>query len=66
MTRTKFKDLLSDLGMTQKGFSELVGYSYQAVKQWKDGEFPKWVPMMLDYLQMIKQNSNLAQKYNFC
>jgi len=66
MTRTQFKDLLSDLDMTQKGFSELIGYNYQTIKQWRDEEFPKWVPMMLDYLKMIKQNSNLAQKYNFC
>lgn len=66
MTRNIFKNRLDDLGLTQKEFAEVVGYSYQTIKQWKDNTIPQWVPMVLDYLAMIKQNTVLAQKYNFC
>ncbi len=66
MTRNIFKNRLDDLGLTQKEFAEIVGYSYQTIKQWKDNTIPPWVPMVLDYLVIIKHNTILAQKYNFC
>ncbi len=66
MTRNIFKNRLDDLGLTQKEFAEIVGYSYQTIKQWKDNTIPQWVPMVLDYLVIIKHNTILAQKYNFC
>jgi len=66
MTRKIFKKKLEELNLSQKDFAEVVGYSYQTIKQWKDGSIPQWVPMVLDYLKMIKHNTVLAQKYNFC
>jgi DNA-binding XRE family transcriptional regulator len=66
MTKEKFIERLDDLEMTQKEFALIIGYSYQSVKQWKDGTIPKWVHIVLEYLETIQQNTSLSKKYNFC
>lgn len=63
MDRTELTKRIKSVGLTQKDFAELIGYSYQAVKQWKDGRIPKWVPMLLDHLELIRHNEHLARQY---
>ncbi len=66
MTREKFIKKLDNLGMTQKEFALIIGYSYQSVKQWKDGAIPKWVIIVIEHLEIVKKNTSLSKMYNFC
>lgn len=66
MTREKFIKKLDNLGMTQKEFALIIGYSYQSVKQWKDGTIPKWVIIVIEHLEIVKKNTSLSKMYNFC
>jgi hypothetical protein len=65
MTRQSFLEKLEELDLTQKQFASLIGYSYQAIKQWKDQTIPLWVPLILDHFEILKNNVNLAKKYGF-
>lgn len=55
---------LSDMGMKQEDFAELIGYSTHAFKKWKKGKIPKWLPFVIAYLESIKENEKLAQELN--
>ncbi len=66
MNRKELIQRLKLLGLNQREFAELIGYSYQTVKQWQDKKIPKWVPMLLDHLETIQQNKLLAEKYGLC
>jgi len=63
MYRKELIDRLEALGLNQKEFAELLGYSYQTVKQWKDKKIPKWVPILLEHFEGIQHNRELAEKY---
>ena len=63
MDRKELTRRLEKIGLNQKEFAELVGYSHQTIKQWKDEKIPKWVPILLDYFENIRQNELLAKKY---
>ena len=63
MTKCELIKRLNYLGMSQKDFAEYIGYSYQAVKQWKDGKIPLWVSLVLDHFELIKNNKKLARRY---
>lgn len=64
LKRKEFLERLDLLEMKQKEFALFVAYSYQTIKQWKDNTIPNWVPILLDYLEMLQKNSALAKKYN--
>ncbi len=55
MNRNEFKKKLRNLKLSQKKFSELMGYSYSAVKGWDIT--PCWVEYVLGYLE-ISQHIN--------
>ncbi|MCF6340342.1 MAG: hypothetical protein L3J10_06305 [Sulfurimonas sp.] len=63
MNRKLFLEKLEKLDLNQKEFSLLIGYSYQAVKQWKDTTIPKWLPLIMDHLEILKNNASLAKEY---
>lgn len=63
MTRKLFLEKLEKLDMNQREFALLIGYSYQAVKQWKDTTIPTWLPLIMDHLEILKNNASLASKY---
>ncbi len=65
MTREVFIEKLEALELTQKEFASLIGYSYQAVKQWRDQTIPPWVPLVLDHFEILRNNVRLAKKYGF-
>jgi len=63
MTKKELIQRLKILGISQKDFAEYIGYSHQAVKQWKDGKIPLWVSLVLDHFEIIRDNKKLARKY---
>ena len=63
MTRELFLERLENLDLNQKEFASLIGYSYQAVKQWRDETLPKWLPLIIDHLEILKNNVSLAKEY---
>lgn len=51
------KDLTRELrkiGMTNRDFMTLVGYSPNTIKTWKEGKVPVWVTYVVRYLQQTK------------
>lgn len=52
---------LNALGMTNKQFGELIGYSTHAFKKWQD-ETPKWVTFVIAYLETIKKDEMIASE----
>ena len=59
MNKQLFKEKLKDIGLTQKKFAQLVGYSYSAVKGWK--EIPKWVDVILTYMELVNKMSFIGE-----
>ena len=53
MTKTKFKEKLEQLKMSQKSFADFAGCSYQTVKQWREDNVPNWVPIVVEYLEVL-------------
>ena len=53
MKKKEFNEKLSRINLTQKDFAQMVGYSYQAVKQWKDDKIPKWAGIVLEYFEEL-------------
>lgn len=58
MNRKEFKKKLSNLKLTQKKFSELMGYSYSTVKGWD--VTPNWVEYVLGYLEISQHISDIG------
>jgi len=63
MTKEKFNEKLKKLGLTQKDFAKIVGYSHQAIKQWQSGKIPRWVEIMLEYFEELYVSSEKFEKY---
>ena len=53
MTKKQFIKKLDEYTMSYSEFSKLIGYHYQTVKQWKDGDIPYFVEIVFEYLDMI-------------
>lgn len=64
MKKEEFKKRLDGICMSQKEFSDVIGYSYQAIKQWKDGKIPKWAEIVMDHLEDIQNCKLRHEKYN--
>ena len=43
MDNEGFKKILSEVGMTKKGFAEKVGLAYQTVAGWTNQGYPVWI-----------------------
>jgi transcriptional regulator with XRE-family HTH domain len=56
MDRKEFVSRLRKIGISQKEFAKITGYSYQTVKQWN--EFYPWIDHFLDYLELLKKDSD--------
>lgn len=55
-----FLEKKDKLNLTIKDFAEIVGYSSSSIKKWKNkDETPKWVDIVISYLEM----NNEMQKY---
>jgi hypothetical protein len=50
MDHKEFKDKLKEIGISQKGFAQMVGYGYSTVKEWEN--VPKWVVLALGYIEI--------------
>ena len=53
---------LRKIGMTQKEFVELMGYTTHAVKKWKNNNVPLWVSYVVEYLRIIKEFEQKSQE----
>lgn len=63
MNKAQLNQRLEDLKLTQKEFASIIGYSHQSVKQWKDGTIPKWVGLVLNYLDGFNRNEEQFKRY---
>ena len=63
MLRKELIANLKRLGLSQKDFADMIGYSHQTVKQWEDGKIPKWVKIILDYFDQLQKDKKLAEEY---
>lgn len=52
---------LKALGLTNRQFADLIGYSTHAFKKWQD-ETPKWVTFVIAYLEAIKKDEKIASE----
>lgn len=63
MGKEIFKSRLKSINMSQKEFAEAIGYSYQAIKQWKDEKIPKWAWMVINHLEDMKKCQLRQEEY---
>ncbi len=61
----KFKEKLKKLNITQKKFAEIIEYNDSTIRKWsKKGEVPKFVEIILEYFEELKEKNEIAKKYN--
>jgi len=53
---------LQKIGITNREFMQLMGYSPNTVKKWKEGKVPVWVTYVVRYLQLTASCSQEVQK----
>ena len=62
MDNVRFKEILSEVGITKKGFAEKVGLAYQTVAGWTNQGYPLWIDsytsMMIDLHRCVSCDSN--------
>ena len=57
-----FEDRLKKLKIDEAHFAQLLGYSSDAIRKWKDkGKVPRWVKYPLAYFGMIRDSENAAR-----
>lgn len=49
--------------LSQKEFSQIVGYSYQGIKQWKDDSIPRWAWIVLNHLEDMQRCRQREKEY---
>lgn len=62
MTKTELKEKLKQLDLSQKEFAQFVGCSHQTVKQWKEHKVPKWVSIVIEYIEMLQAAKKIICK----
>ena len=62
MDNDRFKEILSEVGMTKKSFAKKVGLAYQTVAGWTNQGYPLWIDsymlMMINLHECVSCDSN--------
>jgi len=63
MKKKDFNERINNLNLNQKDFAEMIGYSHQSIKQWKDNKIPKWVSIVLEHFEELNVKKEKYNKY---
>ena len=58
MTFDNFLERKKKLNITYPKLAEHIGYTPDAIKKWKHGQVPKWVNIVLNYLELEQKIKN--------
>lgn len=68
MDNEGFKEILSEVGMTKKGFAKKVGLAYQTVAGWTNQGYPVWIDsyanMMIELHRCMAPGKTIYAKAN--